>query len=134
MNILTIVDWLTLNNIHHLLYFMRMVSYLRVFIVHLSHVAHPLNMLNHTYVWAGGHAIKAFKEIKHWVVVALLLTLTSINQAFNFKLDALTIFNLYASRRPTTNHFETHNTLRYFWTLFWIIDWMIKKCLCWWYH
>ena len=87
-NILTIVDWIPLNNIHHLLDFMRMVSYLRYFTVHLSHVAHPLNGLNHTYVQLGGHATKAFKEIKHWVVVALLLTLTSINQAFNFKLDA----------------------------------------------
>ena len=56
--ILTIVDWLPLNNIHHLLDFMRMVSYLRYFTMHLSHVAYPLNRLNHTYVSAGGSCIE----------------------------------------------------------------------------
>ena len=34
--ILTIVDWLPLNNIHHLLDFMRMVSYLRDFTISIS--------------------------------------------------------------------------------------------------
>lgn len=60
--ILTIVDWLPLNNIHHLLDFMRMVSYLRDFTVHLSHVAHPLNRLNHTYVSAGGLCNKSVQR------------------------------------------------------------------------
>ena len=60
--ILTIVDWLSLNNIHQLLDFMRMVSYLRDFTMHLSHVACPLNMLNHTYVSVGGSCNKSVQK------------------------------------------------------------------------
>jgi len=58
----TIVDWLPLNNIHHLLDFMRMVSYLRYFTVHISHVAHPLKRLNHTYVSARGSCNKSVQR------------------------------------------------------------------------
>ena len=50
----TIIDWIPLNNIHHLLYFMRLVNYLREFIMHLSYVARPLNKLDHNYVSIGG--------------------------------------------------------------------------------
>ena len=60
--ILTIVDWLPLNNTHHLLDFMRMVSYLIDFTMHISHVTHPLNIFNHTYVSVGGSCNKSIQR------------------------------------------------------------------------